>query len=143
MAPVRRAFTGLILSLTAVACGGGSSSAAVSPTSAAQQRLQGNWQLLSFQPSLQLEAPLQGLLDAQLRALTITFEAGSFTASGPGVDTSGRYEVTSASGDSLTGRVYDRAGAGYGITGQFIGAQFRFQSTDSPWAGQGVLERAP
>ena len=35
-----------------------------------------------------------------------------------------------------------RAGAGYGITGQFIGTQFRFTSTDSPWAGSGVLERA-
>jgi hypothetical protein len=143
MAPVRPALTWLLLSLAPVACGGGSSSAAVSPTSAAQQRLQGNWQLLSFQPSLQMEAPLQGLLDAQLRALTITFDAGSFSASGPGVETSGRYELTSAAGDSLTGRVYDRAGAGYGITGQFVGAQLRFQSTDSPWAGQGVLQRAP
>ena len=31
--------------------------------------------------------------------------------------------------------------AGYGITGTFIGSQFRITSTDSPWAGQGVLER--
>jgi hypothetical protein len=142
MGSFSRTLTCLALSFAPAACGGGSSTAAVSPTSAAQQRLQGDWHLVSFQPSLQLEAPLQGLLDAQLRALTLTFDAGSFTASGPGVDTSGRYEVTSASGDSLTGRIYDRAGAGYGITGQFVGAQLRFQSTDSPWAGQGVLERA-
>jgi hypothetical protein len=132
----------LAFSLVAMACGGGTTGEAQNPTSAAQQRLQGSWQLLGFQPSLQLEAPLQGLLDAQLRALTITFDAGSFTATGPGVETDGRYEITSGSSDSLGGRVYDKAGAGYGITGQFVGTQLRFQSTDSPWAGSGVLERA-
>lgn len=132
----------MLLLLVATACGGGTSGQAQSPTSAAQQRLQGSWQLLQFQPSLLLEAPLQGLLDAQLRALTITFDAGSFTATGPGVDTGGRYEITTASGDSLGGRLYDRAGAGYGVTGQFVGTQFRFTSTDSPWTGSGILERA-
>jgi len=124
------------------ACGGGSSSApAASPSAAAMQRLQGTWQLQGFQPSLELEAPLKGLLDAQLKALSITFNNGEFTATGPGVDTGGRYEVTTASGDAMTGRVYDRAGAGYGISGQFVGNQFRFTSTDTPWAGSGVLER--
>lgn len=130
------------MSLVATACGGGTSSQAQSPTSAAQQRLQGDWQLLTFAPTLQLEMPLQSLLDAQLRALTITFGAGTFTAAGPGVDTVGRYEITSAAGDSLSGRLYDRAGAGYGITGQFVGTQLHFTSTDSPWAGRGVLEKA-
>jgi hypothetical protein len=128
-------------SLGALGCGGGSSPAA-SPTVAAGQRLQGNWRLVTFQPSLALEEPLKGLLDAQLQTLTISFSNGEFTATGPSVNTSGRYEVTGAEGDSLSGRVYDRAGAGYGITGQFVGAQFRFTSTDSPWTGAGVLERA-
>jgi hypothetical protein len=130
----------LVASLS-VACGGGG--AAANPSQAANQRLQGNWHLLSFRPNLALEAPLQGLLDAQLKTLTITFTAGQFTASGPGVDSAGRYEITDASGDSLTGRIYDRAGAGYGITGQFVGTQFQFTSTDPPWAGMGALERAP
>jgi hypothetical protein len=125
----------------ATSCGG-SSSPAVTPTVAASQRLQGNWRLVVFQPSLALEEPLKGLLDAQLQTLAISFSNGEFTANGPSVSTSGRYEVTSAEGDSLTGRVYDRAGAGYGITGQFVGTQFRFTSTDSPWTGAGVLERA-
>lgn len=121
--------------------GGGSSAPAETPAAAAMQRLQGTWQLLGFQPSLELEAPLKGLLDAQLKTLSITFANGEFTAVGPGVDTGGRYEIITASGDSLTGRVYDRAGAGYGISGQFVGNQFRFTSTDTPWAGSGVLER--
>jgi len=143
MAALRSGSTVLLLSLVATACGGGTSGQAQSPTSAAQQRLQGTWQLLGFQPSLAFEAPLQGLLDAQLRALTISFDAaGLYSATGPGVETVGRYEITSASGDSLSGRLYDRAGAGYGITGQFVGTQLRFTSTDSPWAGSGVLERS-
>lgn len=132
----------LSIALLASACGGGTSGQVESPAGIANQRLQGNWQLLSFQPSLQLEAPLQGLLDAQLRSLTITFNNGNFSAVGPGVDTGGRYEISNASGDSLSGRVYDRAGAGYGITGQFVGTQLRFTSTDTPWAGTGALERA-
>ena len=124
-----------------VGCGGGSGAAA-NPTQVVNQRLQGAWHLLSFEPSLAMEAPLKDLLNAQLRTLNITFSNGEFTAAGPGVDTGGRYEITSATGDSLTGRVYDRAGAGYGISGQFAGAQLQFSSTDQPWVGTGVLERA-
>ena len=142
MLSLRSTSTLLLFSLMAAACGGGTSGQAQTPASVAQQRLQGSWRLLGFQPLLQLEAPLQGLLDSQLRAMTVAFDAGTFTATGPGVDTGGRVEITSASGDSLTGRVYDRAGAGYGITGQFVGTQFRFTSTDSPWGGSGVLERS-
>ena len=121
---------------------GGQGSQPTDPSAAASQRLQGDWHLVGFAPTLQLEAPLKSLLDAQLQTLNINFANGQFTASGPGLDTGGRYEITSASGDSLSGRVYDRAGAGYGITGTFVADQFRFTSTDSPWAGSGVLERA-
>lgn len=131
----------LIAALSA-ACGGSSSQAA-DPSAAAHQRLAGNWRLLGFQPSLALEEPLKGLLEAQFRSLTITFQNGAFTATGPSVETSGRYEITSASGDSFNGRVYDRAGAGYGISGQFAGMQLQFTSTDAPWVGTGMLERAP
>lgn len=129
-----------ICSLALLVCGCGGGSGAQSP--AGDRLLQGSWQLVSFQPSLALEEPLRGLLDAQFKALTITFANGQFTAAGPGVDTGGRYEVISATGDSLSGRVYDRAGAGYGISGQFVGTQFRFLSTDTPWAGSGILERS-
>ncbi len=138
---------GRLLALTLVACsavacgGGGQSGSAASPVGASQA-LQGDWHLVGFAPSLELEPPLKSLLDAQLQTLNISFGNGQFTASGPGVDTGGRYEITQASGDSLTGRVYDRNGAGYGISGVFVGTQFRFTSTDSPWAGSGVLERA-
>lgn len=133
----------MCLALTGSACGGDQRPAADSSAGQTKQRLLGKWQLLSFAPSLALEEPLKGLLDAQLKMLTISFEKEEFTAAGPGVDGGGRYEITSAEGDSLTGKVYDRAGAGYTISGQFVGQQFRFVSLDPPWTGNGVLERAP
>jgi hypothetical protein len=140
--PAARHALGLTFALLASACGGsGGASPAANPSAAANQRLQGNWRLVGFAPSLELEPPLKSLLDAQLQTLSITFSNGQFTATGPGVDTGGRYEITDAAGESLNGRVYDRAGAGYGISGQFVANQFRFTSTDSPWTGSGVLEK--
>jgi hypothetical protein len=141
MPPTRALGVALVAALV-MACGG-SSQPAANPSLAAAERLAGNWRLVAFQPSLGLEEPLKGLLEAQLKSLTISFQNGQFTARGPGVDASGRYEVTSASGDSLSGRVFDREGAGYGIFGQFVADQLRFTSTDAPWAGTGLLERAP
>lgn len=139
----RSAWTVAVAACCLVSCGGGGQDArAADSTAVASQRLQGNWRLVGFAPSLELEPPLKSLLDAQLQTLTISFGNAQFNATGPGVDTGGRYEILSAAGDSLTGRIYDRAGAGYGISGQFIGSQFRFTSTDSPWGGSGVLERA-
>jgi hypothetical protein len=105
--------------------------------------LQGNWQLVSFRPALALEEPLKGLLEAQLKTLRISFSGGEFTATGPSVNTSGRYEIVSAEGAALSGKLYDRAGASYAITGQFVGQQFQFTSQEPPWAGNGVLEAAP
>jgi len=141
--PNRRAWLLVAVSGWLLACGGSQqASQSTDPSAVASQRLQGDWHLVGFAPSLELEAPLKGLLDAQLQTLKVTFANGQFTATGPGVETGGRYEITDASGDSLNGRVYDRAGAGYGITGQFVGNQFRFNSTDSPWAGSGVIDRA-
>src|SRR3954467_15785408 len=109
----------LVVALCLAGCSGGQGGQPTDPSAVASQRLQGDWHLVGFAPSLELEAPLKSLLDAQLQTLNINFANGQFTATGPGVDTGGRYEITSASGDSLGGRVYDRAGAGYGITGTF------------------------
>jgi hypothetical protein len=131
----------LVALVASVSACGGKTSEPVNPSAAASQRLQGDWRLMSFQPALALETPLQGLLDAQQKTLVIRFSNGEFAATGMGVNTSGRYEISSASGDMLTGRIFDRSGAGYGISGQFVATQFRFVSNDSPWAGTGVLER--
>ncbi len=115
----------------------------VDQAAAADQRLQGTWRLLSFQPSLAMEEPLRGLLDAQLSTMTIQFGGGQLSLEGPNVSTTGRYEITGAGGDAIRGRVYDRAGAAYGISGQFVASELRFTSEDAPWAGFGVLQRLP
>src|SRR6188474_2635162 len=94
-------YIGTLAALACLACGGSGSSGsgpAASPTVSANQRLQGNWRLLSFEPSLALEEPMKGLLDAQMKAMTISFANGEYTAAGPSVNTGGRYEVTSAEG---------------------------------------------
>jgi hypothetical protein len=138
----RKRATLLLLGSSLLGCGG-SKTVPADPTVAASQRLAGgNWRLLSFQPSLAIEEPLKGLLDAQMKQLTISFTGGEFSANGPGVNTGGRYEITGAEGDSFNGRIYDRAGAGYGVSAQFVGSELRFTSNDSPWAGVGVLARA-
>jgi hypothetical protein len=133
----------ILLALSgAVACGSnGDGKTAASLTASAEQRLQGNWRLATFEPFLAMEPPLKGLLQAQLNAMSITFEDGQYTAMGPGVTTGGSYAVMSAQGDTLIGRVYDRAGAGYNVTATFAGPRLEFTSEDSPWSGRGVLER--
>jgi hypothetical protein len=134
---------GFGLLLLASACGGSAGGGAQAPsqTAAASQRLEGSWRLLSFEPALAMEEPFKGLLDAQLKTLTVRFSAGQYSAQGPGVDTAGRFEVTTANGDSLAGRVYDRAGAGYDVSGTFVGNQLQFISQGQTFAGRGTLER--
>jgi hypothetical protein len=135
-------FLAVVLVAHCAAACGGSKPAPESPVAATVQRLEGDWKLLSFTPALALEQPLQGLLDAQLQTLTVSFAADEFTAAGPGVNAGGRYQVSSAAGESFTGMLIDRQGAEYTISGQFIGAQLRFISQDPPWRGSGVLERS-
>src|SRR5437868_5094624 len=84
----------------ALACGSKQASQPTTPAALANQRLQGSWHLVGFTPSLELEPPLKSLLDAQLQTLNINFTSGEFSATGPGVDTGGRYEIIDASGDS-------------------------------------------
>jgi hypothetical protein len=133
---------GLLLVPLVVACGSnGQDRTPASLTATADQRLQGNWRLATFEPFLAMEQPLKELLQAQLNAMSISFENGQYSATGPGVTTGGPYTITGARDDTLTVRVYDRAGVGYNVTGTFVGARLQFTSEDSPWGGRGVLER--
>jgi hypothetical protein len=108
----------------------------------ANQRLQGRWRLQTFTPEAALEAPLQGLLSAELGQLVLTFTGSDYTAVGPGINLSGRFTIQSAENDFLNGTFYDQTGVGYRISGQFDGALFRFHAYDSPWLGSGTLQRA-
>jgi len=85
--------------------------------------------------------PLQGVLSAELGQLIVTFNQGQFTAVGPAVNVSGRYEVTSAGDEQLNLTLYDAQSVAYHFTAQFMGKELQFQSNDKPWTGMGSLER--
>jgi len=127
---------------TPLLAGCGSKSSTADGVASANQRLGGSWRLQSFSPSVPLDLPLQAVLSAELGQLIVTFNQGQFSAAGPGVNSSGRYEVTSASGDQLALVLYDTQGVGYHFTAQFMGKDLQFQSNDTPWTGMGSFQRA-
>ncbi len=106
----------------------------------ANQRLAASWRLQSFAPIVALDLPLQAVLSAELGTLIVTFNQGQFTATGSGVNVTGRYEVVSASGDLLSLVLFDPQGVPYHFSAQFAGNLLHFQSNDKPWVGFGALE---
>jgi hypothetical protein len=114
-----------------------------SPTAETVANLKGSWRLSSFSPQKPLEQPFQGLLDAQLSALTVSFQGDQYFAAGPGVNLQGRFEVTSAVGDQFSMTLFDPEGVAYPVAGRFRGTELDFQSHNERWRGTGVLTRVP
>ena len=131
---------GLLLSAPLVV-GCGQQSPANSVASA-NQRLAASWRLQSFAPMVPLDLPLQAVLAAEIGTLVVSFNQGQFSAVGPGVNFSGRYEVQSASGEQLSLVLIDPQGVNYHFTAQFAGNLLHFESADKPWAGFGALEHS-
>lgn len=123
-----------------LASGCGAAQTQASKVASANQRLSASWRLQSFAPVVPLDLPLQTVLNAEIGTLVVTFNQGQFTAAGPGVNLTGRYEVKSAEGDQLTLMIYDPQGVAHYFTAQFAGNLLHFESTDKPWAGYGALE---
>lgn len=122
--------------------GCGSANTPVDSVASANQRLGGAWRLQKFSPATPLDLPLQAVLSAELGQLIVTFNQGQYSAAGPGVNSSGRYEVTQASGEMLSLVLYDAQNVGYHFSAQFVGKQLHFQSIDKPWIGFGAFDRA-
>jgi hypothetical protein len=136
-------FVGVVLSCALGGAGCASrQEAPPSPTAETVRQLMGNWRLVSFTPQKPLEQPFQGLLDAQLKALTVTFQGDQYFAAGPGVNLQGRFQVTSAVGDQFSVTLFDPDGVAYPVAGRFRGAELDFQSQNERWRGTGVLTRA-
>jgi hypothetical protein len=114
------------------------------PTPAAEttKNLGGDWKLKSFTPEKPLEQPYQALLDAQLKALSVSFRGDQYFATGPGVNLQGRYVVTSAVGTTFQLTLFDPDGVAYPVAGRFRGAELDFQSQNERWRGTGVLARS-
>jgi hypothetical protein len=126
----------------ALACGS-KQQAPPSPTTETLQNLGGTWKLSSFIPEKPLEQPFQSLVDAQLKALTVSFQGEQYFAAGPGVNLQGRFQVTSAIGETFQATLFDPDGVPYPIAGRFRGANIDFQSQNERWRGSGVLTRTP
>jgi len=132
----------LLFGVSALACGS-KQQAPPSPTAETLQHLGGTWKLASFIPEKPLEQPFQGLVDAQLKALTVSFQGEQYFAAGPGVNLQGRFQVTSAIGETFQATLFDPDGVPYPIAGRFRGTNIDFQSQNERWRGSGVLTRAP
>jgi hypothetical protein len=139
---LRRKVTALaVCSFLGLSACGSSQSAGRDQLVVVSQRLNGTWRVQTFTPEQQLELPLQSLLNAELGQLVITFNNGGYSAKGPGIDLTGRFQLTSGGGDLLEGIFYDSTGVGYRISGQFEGPVLRFRSYDAPWRGTGTMVR--
>ena len=121
--------------------GCGSSHTPVDSVLSANQRLGGAWRLQNFSPAMPLDLPLQAVLSAEIGQLIVTFDQGQFSAVGPGVNFTGRFQVTSASGDQMSLVLYDPQNVAYHFSAQFAGRLLTFQANDKPWVGTGALER--
>jgi hypothetical protein len=110
----------------------------------ANQQLEGQWQLREFTPGAPLEAPLGQLLRAQFGTLVVKFSGGQFSATGPGVNARGRYQISIPDVDDggLEAIIYDSEGVPHHVSARFDGPLIRFHSLDAPWAGTGTLERS-
>lgn len=74
--------------------------------------------------------------------MTIAFRGDQYFASGPGVNTQGRYEVKTALGGEFHATFFDPEGIAYPVSGRFRGTELDFQSHNERWRGSGVLKRA-
>jgi hypothetical protein len=108
----------------------------------ATARIEGSWNLVTFQPAQPLEPMLQALLTAQLNHLVVTFHAGTLSVQGVGVDAQRAFTVTSAAADGFSATITDPTNVVYQVNGGFQGTEVGFTSLTDPWRGQGVLRRA-
>ena len=88
-----------------------------------------------------LDLPLQAVLAAEIGTLVVTFNQAQFSAVGPGVNLTGRFEIKSVEGDQVQALLYDTQGVGYHFTAQFESNVLHFHIDDKPWAGGGALQR--
>jgi hypothetical protein len=140
-----RAVAGAALAAAAfsTACASKQQEPPPNPAAETTRNLGGDWRLLSFAPEKPLGEPFQGLLDAQLKSLTVSFRGDQYFATGPGVNVQGHFQVTTAVGNTFQATLYDPDGVAYPVAGRFRGSELDFQSHNERWRGTGVLARSP
>jgi hypothetical protein len=107
----------------------------------ANQRLQGTWLLVDFQPEVPLEPMLAQLLSMQIGHLTAQLDGGRMVATGLGVQATRTYRIDDASMDRFKLTLFDDTGVAYESWGDFQNDVVRFESLTTPWRGQGAWKR--
>lgn len=107
-----------------------------------EQSLQGSWVLVDAQPNPPLDGVLLTLLRMQLGKMVLTFDHGTMTAKGQGIQFQRYYRVIRWEG---FGRAHvelrDNVGDSDEVEGTFEGDTIRFTGLDDPWRGTGVVKR--
>jgi hypothetical protein len=129
---------------SSTACAGNRGSSAEDPATriaTANQRLQGTWLLVDFQPEVPLEPMLAQLLSMQIGKLTAQLDGGRLVATGLGVQATRTYRIDDASMDRFKLTLFDDTGVAYESWGDFQGDLVRFESLTTPWRGRGSMKR--
>ena len=133
----------VVAALHSAACAG-SRNGADDPAraiAATNQRLQGTWLLVDFQPEVPLEPMLAQLLSMQVGRLTAQLDGGRLVATGLGVQATRTYRIDDASMDRFKLTLFDDTGVAYESWGDFQGDVVRFESLTIPWQGHGSWKR--
>ena len=133
-----------LAALISTACAGNRGADAEDPAAriaAANQRLQGTWLLVDFQPEVPLEPMLAQLLGMQMGRLTAQLDGGRLVSTGLGVNATRTYRIDDASMDRFKLTLFDETGVAYESWGDFQGDLVRFESLTPPWRGRGSMKR--
>ena len=105
------------------------------------QRLQGTWLLKSFNPREPLEPALFTLLSLQFEQMRVVVDGSRITAQGPGLQVLRTYQIQEAIAPSATLLVIDQSGIASRVWVEIHENWLTFRPLDSPWAGEGLLQR--
>jgi hypothetical protein len=105
------------------------------------QRLQGVWLLKNFAPREPLEPALFTLLSLQFGQMRVSVNGNQITAQGPGLHVLRTYQIQEAFADTATLLVIDQSGIGVRVAVEIHDAWLTIRPMDSPWTGEGLLQR--
>jgi hypothetical protein len=105
------------------------------------QRLQGVWLLENFRPNVSLEPGLSALLSLQFGQMRVTVDGSRITAQGPGLQVMRTFQIQETVDQSATLVVTDQTGIAIRVWVEFRDKWLTFRPMDSPWTGEGTLQR--
>ena len=106
------------------------------------RRLQGQWLLVSFEPEVPLEGPMQGLLNQQLQNFVVEFSGATLVGRGPGLTMTSTFRIYDAYEDHFKATVTDSYGLQVDSSCDFSGSTLIIVGRTAPWRGKTLFRRA-